>query len=82
MCTSSSEKTNWIAKARWVRDGNVWTASGVSAGIDVMCAWAESVYGKEVADEVANAMEFVRAKGSGDDPFAGMHGCEDVLAKM
>lgn len=58
----------------------MWTASGVSAGIDVMCAWLESVYGKSVADETANGMEFVRAKGSGDDPFAGLYGCEDVLA--
>ncbi|TLD36592.1 class I glutamine amidotransferase-like protein [Venturia nashicola] len=82
ICTASSKKTNWIAKARWVRDGNVWTASGVSAGIDVMCAWVESVYGKELADEAANTMEFVRAKGSGDDPFAGIHGCEDVLAMV
>ncbi len=23
---------NWVAKARWVVDGNIWTSSGVSAG--------------------------------------------------
>lgn len=80
LCTSSSRKTNWIAKARWIRDGSIWTSSGVSAGIDVLCAWVESVYGKEIADAAANGMEFVRAKGSGDDPFAGMYGCVDILA--
>lgn len=79
-CVASSQKTNWIAKARWVRDGNIWTASGVSAGIDVLCAWVESVYGKDFADEAANTMEFVRAESSGDDPFAGLYGCENVLA--
>ena len=25
-------KTKWVAKARWVVDGNVWTSSGVQAG--------------------------------------------------
>lgn len=80
-CVASSQKTNWIAKARWVRDGNIWTSSGVSAGIDVLCAWLESVYGKKIADEAANGMEFVRATSSGDDPFAGMYGCEDVMAE-
>ncbi|QDS73983.1 hypothetical protein FKW77_008509 [Venturia effusa] len=80
MCVASSQKTNWIAKARWVRDGDIWTSSGVTAGIDVLCAWLESAYGKQFADEAANSMEFVRAKSSNDDPFAGMYGCEDVLA--
>lgn len=78
---ASSQKTNWIAKARWVRDGNIWTTSGVSAGIDGICAWVESVYGKESADEIAKVMEWVRVEDSGDDAFAGMYGCEDVPAQ-
>jgi transcriptional regulator GlxA family with amidase domain len=38
-CTSTSAKVDWIPVARWVVDGNIWTASGVSAGIDCMAAF-------------------------------------------
>ncbi|PVH71381.1 hypothetical protein DL98DRAFT_435278, partial [Cadophora sp. DSE1049] len=38
-------KTHWVAKARWVVDGNVWSSSGVSAGIDVTLAWVASLWG-------------------------------------
>jgi transcriptional regulator GlxA family with amidase domain len=79
-CVAQGPKVTWIAKARWVRDGDVWTSSGVSAGIDVVLAWVESVFGKDVADGTANGMEFVRAETSEDDPFARMYKCEDVPA--
>ena len=29
---ATSDKIDWIPKARWVVDGNIWTSSGVSAG--------------------------------------------------
>lgn len=29
---ATSDKIEWVAKARWVVDGNVWTSSGVTAG--------------------------------------------------
>ncbi|KAF7162610.1 hypothetical protein CNMCM5623_007835 [Aspergillus felis] len=32
----TSSKTYWVANARWVVDGNIWTTSGVSAGIDAI----------------------------------------------
>jgi transcriptional regulator GlxA family with amidase domain len=81
-CVASGPKVNWVAKARWVRDGNTWTSSGVSAGIDVMLAWAASEFGAELATTVANGMEFQRAESSSDDPFAVMYGCTDVPAQV
>lgn len=32
--TPHGPKTHWVAKARWVESGRVWTTSGVTAGID------------------------------------------------
>ncbi|TPX30700.1 hypothetical protein SmJEL517_g05784 [Synchytrium microbalum] len=31
--TSAFKNIDWVAKARWVRDGKYWTSSGVSAGV-------------------------------------------------
>lgn len=77
--TAWGPKTHWIAKARWVRDGNVWTAAGVSAGIDTTLAWIGSTYGEEEADTVAQRMEYTRAKDSDADPFSERYGNKDVL---
>ncbi|KAL2848523.1 class I glutamine amidotransferase-like protein [Aspergillus pseudoustus] len=66
----------WVAKARWVVDGNVWTSSGVSAGIDVALAWIAHVYGEESARGVANGMEYRRVTDADDDPFAELYGLE------
>ncbi|KAL4933893.1 DJ-1/PfpI family protein [Aspergillus undulatus] len=72
--SSSGGKVEWIPKARWVVDGNVWTSSGVSAGIDVLLAWMKSVYGGHVARGVAEAIEYTRHEEAGDDPFARSYG--------
>ena len=66
--------TNWIAHARWVEDGNVWTSSGVAAGMDATFAWMEKVYGNETATEIANGMEYLRVLNSTYDPFADLYG--------
>lgn len=47
----------WIALARWVIDGNIWSSSGVSAGTDATLAWIAHVYGNASAQNVANGME-------------------------
>ncbi|KAH7355088.1 class I glutamine amidotransferase-like protein [Rhexocercosporidium sp. MPI-PUGE-AT-0058] len=67
-------KVKWVAEARWVQDGNIWTSSGVSAGIDVTIAWIASVFGEAKAVDVANGMEYHRQTNSTDDPFAGLYG--------
>lgn len=76
--TKLGRKTNWIAKARWVVDGNIWTASGVTAGIDATFAWIAEVYGEEVADAGAEGIEHERVLDSRDDPFAERAGAVDV----
>ncbi|KAI0133876.1 ThiJ/PfpI family protein [Xylariales sp. AK1849] len=61
---------NWVVEARWVVDGNVWTSSGISAGIDMMYAFVADQYGHETAEELANKSEYRRSTDPTDDPFA------------
>lgn len=60
----------WIHEARWVTDGNIWTSSGISAGIDMMYAFVADQYGEDVAAELANASEYERKTDPNHDPFA------------
>lgn len=68
-----AEDVNWIAKARWVVDGNYWTSSGVSAGTDMMLSWIEHQFGHNESERIRIGMEWV-ALGQGDDPFAALAG--------
>lgn len=47
-----------IRQERFVRDGNIWTAAGVSAGIDLALAFIDSVAGEEVAGKVQFGAEY------------------------
>ncbi|OTA57430.1 ThiJ/PfpI family protein, partial [Hypoxylon sp. EC38] len=68
-----ADKVNWIAKARWVVDGNVWTSSGVSAGTDMTLGWLEHLYGRNESEKIRVLMEWV-ALNQTDDPFAALYG--------
>lgn len=67
---SVHEGVDWVTKARWVTDGNIWTASGISAGMDMMYAFVSEMYGEDVAAEIAQRSEYVRNTDSTDDPFS------------
>ncbi|KAH7370367.1 class I glutamine amidotransferase-like protein [Rhexocercosporidium sp. MPI-PUGE-AT-0058] len=67
-------KVRWVAGARWVKDGNIWSSSGVSAGIDVAVAFVAEVYSEAAAVKVTNMLEYERHTNSTDDPFAGLYG--------
>lgn len=48
----------------WVRDGNIYTSAGISAGIDLALAWVEEDCGAAVAHEVARELVlFLRRPG-------------------
>jgi transcriptional regulator GlxA family with amidase domain len=49
----------------WVRDGNIYTSAGISAGIDLALAWVEEDCGGAIAHEVAREFVlFLRRPGS------------------
>ena len=72
--TSLRPNVHWISHARWVVDGNIWTTSGVSAGIDGMLAFMEEVYGANATSTVTNGMEYDRELDYTNDPFADLYG--------
>jgi transcriptional regulator GlxA family with amidase domain len=50
-----------VCQERVVRDGNIWTAAGVSAGIDLALAFIESVAGETIAGKVQFGTEYYPA---------------------
>jgi len=50
-----------VVDARVVDDGDVLTAGGITAGIDLALWLVEREWGHEVACEVENAMEYERS---------------------
>ena len=70
-------QVHWVAKARWVKDGNVYTSSGVSAGIDMTLDFVKDIHGYEEAKRVANYIEYTWVEDSNDDPFANLYGLKD-----
>jgi transcriptional regulator GlxA family with amidase domain len=49
----------------WVRDGNIYTSAGISAGIDLALGWVEEDCGNSVATEIAREFVlFLRRPGS------------------
>jgi len=70
---ATSPLIDWVPKARWVVDGNVWTSSGVTAGQDMAAAFIEHLAGKEQSDKIRGIIE-LSVKGPDDDEFAKWHG--------
>lgn len=67
---------DWVPQARWVTDGDIWTSSGISAGMDLTLAWVASLWGEETAQEIADATEYAWHKDAGEDPFAARWGAK------
>lgn len=61
---------NWQPSARWVEDGNFITSSGVSAGIDMSLAVIGRLWGREMAERIAEGTEYVWNSDPANDPFA------------
>lgn len=67
---SQGPAVRWVRRARWVADGDVFTSSGVSAGMDMALALIAHLYDRETALAVARRAEYVWHENSDDDPFA------------
>jgi putative intracellular protease/amidase len=59
----------WVEQARWVEDGPFATSSGVSAGTDMALAVIAKLYGREIAQEIAESTEYEWQQDSTRDPF-------------
>jgi transcriptional regulator GlxA family with amidase domain len=67
---SQGPKVDWQHRARWVEDGKFFTASGVSAGMDMALALIARLCGREQASQAAKWAEYTWHEDSTDDPFA------------
>lgn len=59
-----------MKRARWVVDGKLYTASGVSAGMDMMFGFVADQYGADLANRTADQQEYTRSMDPDNDPFA------------
>ncbi|KAK0708691.1 DJ-1/PfpI family protein [Lasiosphaeris hirsuta] len=71
--TQFGDGVKWEPTARWTEDGNIWTSSGVSAGIDMTYAFFRALLGAAVVDPVINAMEYTPHTDRHWDPFSVVH---------
>ena len=54
----------------WIRDGDVWTSAGVTAGIDLALALVEDDLGIEIAESVARWLVMFLRRPGGQSQFA------------
>ena len=69
LAVNQSDKVDWVESARWVDDGPVVTASGVSAGTDMALAVIQRLWGEDVARQVAEFAEYTWHDNADSDPF-------------
>jgi transcriptional regulator GlxA family with amidase domain len=67
--TSTGPNVTWVPTARWVEDGNIFSGSGITAGLDTAYAWVGHVYGEPVSDWLAKSLEHERNTDPHHDPF-------------
>ena len=57
--TSETPSVRWVRAARWCVSGKFYTSSGVSAGIDAALGFIADMHGRDEAQRIARAMEYV-----------------------
>lgn len=55
---SAGPEADWIREARWINDGTIYTSAGISAGIDMALGFIKDTHSEEVAEEIAEQMEY------------------------
>lgn len=71
---SQGPKVDWVAEARWVEDGNIFTSSGVSAGMDMALGIVAHLFDRAMSVEIAARTEYEWHEDKAWDPFAKLNG--------
>lgn len=66
---SVNSEVHWQKSARWIADGQYYTSSGVSAGIDMALGFIADQFGRAKADEIAHGIEYLWNSEAENDPF-------------
>lgn len=67
---SINEAVIWVKQARWVVDERFYTSSGVSAGMDMTLGFIADLHGQSIAQNVADAIEYIWNSDKNSDPFS------------
>lgn len=67
---AQSTKVDWIRHARWVVDGNFYSSSGITAGIDMALGFVADKHGYETAKTISKSLEYIWQENKEIDPFA------------
>jgi len=65
-----SPAVGWVKKARWIKDGTIYTSSGISAGMDMALAFVADTVGYDTAKRQSIEIEYDWQEDSERDPFA------------
>jgi transcriptional regulator GlxA family with amidase domain len=57
-CRKNYPKVKWTKKQKWIVDGNIWTASGAVAGMDMVSHWLKENYGLAVLTHGALGLDY------------------------
>jgi transcriptional regulator GlxA family with amidase domain len=71
--TKTAPGVNWIKKARWVKDGTIYTSSGVSAGTDMALGFVSDLLGHPASKQVSQEIEYEWNEDPGYDPFSELY---------
>lgn len=71
--TGFGNEVDWFPVARWVQDGNIFTASGGIACLDMSLALLAELLNEETARKTAIRLEHIWLSDPSDDPFAPLH---------
>ncbi|WP_420809902.1 DJ-1/PfpI family protein [Francisella halioticida] len=63
----------WIDKARWIKDDNIYSSSGVSAGIDMSLGFIADLLGYEIAKQKSIEIEYSWQEDANIDEFANIY---------
>lgn len=56
----------------FIRDGNIWTSAGISAGIDLALAMVTEDYGEQVAQDTARQLVLYHRRSGGQSQFSSL----------
>ena len=69
---ASYPKVKLEADQIFVRDGNIWSSAGITAGIDLALAMAAEDYGDEVAQKTARQLVLYNRRSGGQSQFSSL----------
>jgi len=64
-----NKKVKWVGDRRWIVDGKVWSAAGITAGIDLIAEFAKVHFDPKVV-ELAKTVSEYESNPAQPDPFA------------